>query len=67
MLMAVCHALISSPKTARRTGFGTALLESKQAEYGKSLELPDTYVNCGNCHTSFAISPDDLGERGKGR
>eukprot|EP00546_Thalassionema_frauenfeldii_P006423 CAMPEP_0178930068 /NCGR_PEP_ID=MMETSP0786-20121207/21005_1 /TAXON_ID=186022 /ORGANISM="Thalassionema frauenfeldii, Strain CCMP 1798" /LENGTH=210 /DNA_ID=CAMNT_0020606505 /DNA_START=81 /DNA_END=713 /DNA_ORIENTATION=+ len=66
-LTVVCHALINSPKTVRRTGFGTALLESKQAEYGKSLELPDTYVRCGNCYTSFAIAPDDLGERGKGR
>lgn len=67
ILMAVCHAFINSPKASRRTSFGTSLLESKQAEYGQSLELPDTYIKCGSCHSVFAISPDDLGERGKGR
>mmetsp|Transcript_2673 Transcript_2673/g.3965 ORF Transcript_2673/g.3965 Transcript_2673/m.3965 type:complete len:211 (-) Transcript_2673:293-925(-) len=66
-LMTACHALINVPKSARSTRVGTALLESKQAEYGKSLELPDTYVRCGACHSHFAIAEEDLGTRGKGR
>jgi predicted Zn finger-like uncharacterized protein len=30
------------------------------------MDLPDTYVRCGNCASSFAIKAEDLGE-GKGR
>jgi hypothetical protein len=40
---------------------------NQQAEYGKSLELPSTYVRCGGCQSHFALTEDDLGERGKGR
>ncbi len=40
--------------------------ESNQGKYGNDLELPDTYVRCGRCATSFAITADDLGS-GKGR
>jgi len=40
--------------------------ESKQPLYGKSLDMPDTYVRCGKCSTSFAMTEDDLGQ-GKGR
>jgi predicted Zn finger-like uncharacterized protein len=39
---------------------------NNQANYGKDLELPDTYVRCGRCATSFAIKAEDLGN-GKGR
>lgn len=51
---------------------GSALLstaegatESNQGKYGKELALPDTYVRCGRCATSFALTDSDLGE-GKG-
>lgn len=39
---------------------------SNQPKYGVSMDLPDTYVRCGNCASSFAIKAEDLGE-GKGR
>lgn len=39
---------------------------SKQPEYGKTLEMPGTYVRCGRCGTSYAIAASDLGD-GKGR
>jgi len=39
---------------------------NNQPLYGKSLELPDTYVRCGRCSTSFAMTAEDLG-MGKGR
>mmetsp|Transcript_33011 Transcript_33011/g.68763 ORF Transcript_33011/g.68763 Transcript_33011/m.68763 type:complete len:212 (-) Transcript_33011:533-1168(-) len=44
----------------------TQLWETKQAEYGKSLELPNTYVKCGKCQTCFSVAPEDLGN-GRGR
>ena len=40
--------------------------ENNQAKYGKELELPETYVRCGRCATSYAIAATDLGT-GKGR
>ena len=40
--------------------------ENNQPKYGKELALPDTYVRCGRCATSFAIAAEDLGS-GKGR
>eukprot|EP00551_Chaetoceros_affinis_P018366 CAMPEP_0203717688 /NCGR_PEP_ID=MMETSP0092-20131115/2146_1 /ASSEMBLY_ACC=CAM_ASM_001090 /TAXON_ID=426623 /ORGANISM="Chaetoceros affinis, Strain CCMP159" /LENGTH=220 /DNA_ID=CAMNT_0050596629 /DNA_START=52 /DNA_END=714 /DNA_ORIENTATION=- len=40
--------------------------ENQQPKYGNELALPDTYVRCGRCATSFALTDDDLGE-GKGR
>mmetsp|Transcript_13112 Transcript_13112/g.19108 ORF Transcript_13112/g.19108 Transcript_13112/m.19108 type:complete len:264 (+) Transcript_13112:62-853(+) len=36
-----------------------------QSKYGKTMELPGTYVRCGRCATSYAIGPTDLGT-GKG-
>lgn len=50
-------------KPAPRTGGG----QNNQKEYGKSLDLPDTYVRCGKCQTLYALKPEDLGDRGKGR
>jgi len=38
---------------------------NNQAEYGKSLEMPETYARCGRCSTSFALTEDEL--QGKGR
>ena len=38
-----------------------------QPEYGKSLEIPNTYVRCGRCDTSYALKESDLGEKGRGR
>jgi len=40
---------------------------SQQVEYGQSLPLPDTYVRCGGCQSHFALTEEDLGDRGKGR
>lgn len=40
--------------------------QTKQPEYGVSLDLPGTYVRCGRCATSYAIAEEDLGG-GKGR
>jgi len=39
----------------------------QQAEYGKTLEMPDSYVQCGSCQSAFAVTGDDLGAGGKGR
>ena len=38
-----------------------------QAAYGTTAELPESYVRCGKCHTSFALTAEDLGVGGKGR
>jgi predicted Zn finger-like uncharacterized protein len=43
----------------------SASTENKQPKYGKELELPGTYVRCGRCATSFALTLDELGG-GKG-
>lgn len=41
---------------------------SKQAEYGVSLEFPDSYAKCGRCQTIYGLTLEDLGdERSKGR
>jgi cold-inducible RNA-binding protein len=52
---------VTEEKTGRRT-----LGDNKQAEYGRSLPIPDTYVRCGRCATSYALALSDLGS-GKGR
>jgi hypothetical protein len=51
---------------ADRSITSTLLNAGKQAEYGKSLELPSTYVTCGRCGSSYSLHADDL-EGGKGR
>mmetsp|Transcript_17606 Transcript_17606/g.24828 ORF Transcript_17606/g.24828 Transcript_17606/m.24828 type:complete len:229 (-) Transcript_17606:126-812(-) len=58
-----CTSLRSTAEASPRT---VAQSTSKQTEYGKTLELPETYVRCGKCQSAFPITPDDLGE-GKGR
>jgi predicted Zn finger-like uncharacterized protein len=37
---------------------------SRQSLYGTTLDMPNTYVRCGKCQTSYAISEEDLGARG---
>lgn len=44
-----------------------AVLFDQQNEYGETLPLPDTYVRCGKCQTAYAITEEDLGEKGRGR
>jgi len=39
---------------------------NKQAEYGKAIEFPGTYVKCGKCQAVYAITEEDLG-KGRGR
>ena len=40
----------------------------RQKLYGQGLlDLPETYAMCGRCKTAYALQPDDLGTRGKGR
>ena len=36
-----------------------------QSEYGKSLELPNTYASCGQCGAAFALTLEAMGP-GKG-
>ena len=43
------------------------MAENNQPEYGKSLEVPETYVRCGRCETSYSLKESDLGEKGRGR
>ena len=57
---AVAPAAAAAPRTAGQQF-------NLQPEYGKGKELPNTYVRCGTCQSHFAIKPEDLGERGKGR
>jgi predicted Zn finger-like uncharacterized protein len=38
---------------------------NNQAAYGKTKDMPGTYVRCGRCATSYALAADDLGG-GKG-
>lgn len=54
----------AAPATAASTA--AAPVENNQPKYGKELEMPDTYVRCGRCQTSYALKVEDLGQ-GKGR
>ena len=55
--------------TTSRDNLGrtVVLYSDRQAEYGKSLEMPSTYVTCGQCGSSYALKKEDLGDGGKGR
>jgi len=58
----------TSPETATVTATPETPkpgITNDQEKYGVSLELPDTYVRCGQCAAAFAIKPDDLGARGR--
>ena len=39
----------------------------RQKLYGNDVDMPETYVMCGRCKTAYALQPDDLGPKGKGR
>jgi len=39
----------------------------KQSEYGKSLELPDTYASCGQCGATYALTLEAMGPGNGGR
>ena len=60
------YSTISRTNVDRSTIMTTALNAESQAEYGKSLDMPSTYVTCGQCGSSYALKMDDLGG-GKGR
>merc|ERR1712232_504343 len=36
-----------------------------QSEYGKSMEYPNTYVSCGVCGVSFAMTKELMGSAGR--
>lgn len=57
------HSVTRTPTSL----FAEGDTKNKQPEYGQSLALPDSYVRCGGCQSHFALTPEDLGERGKGR
>jgi len=40
--------------------------QQRQAAYGDSIEMPDSYVRCGKCQAIYALKEEDLG-RGRGR
>lgn len=40
---------------------------NQQAQYGTDLDLPASYVRCGKCQSIYALTEDDLGDKGKGR
>lgn len=54
-----CAAPLSSATLQAEAG-------SQQPLYGKELGMPDTYVRCGRCQTIYALTEEDLGEKGKG-
>lgn len=60
--------LFSTTEESTDTGetVGRKPIDNNQAEYGRSLPIPDTYVRCGRCGTSYALTLSDLGN-GKGR
>jgi hypothetical protein len=53
--------------TAAKPEAAPAASADKQSLYGTTLDLPDTYARCGACQTSFALTDDDLGDKGRGR
>lgn len=38
-----------------------------QSEYGKSLELPETYASCGQCGSTYALTLEAMGPGSGGR
>lgn len=40
---------------------------ARQKLYGVSVDMPNTYVRCGRCSAAYALTPEDLGTKGKGR
>lgn len=54
-------ATTTAPATTRKNE-----ITNNQPKYGNELAFPETYVRCGRCAASFALTEDDLGP-GKGR
>jgi predicted Zn finger-like uncharacterized protein len=65
-VLAFTTTTTSLPRHAAPSSSSTSLNADVQAEYGKSLEMPQTYATCGQCGSSYALTEDDLGS-GKGR
>lgn len=40
---------------------------SQQDLYGVTLEMPSSYVRCGQCQTVYALKEEDFGSQGRGR
>jgi hypothetical protein len=60
-------ATVPQPPAVASAAPASFIEGTKQAEYGVSLELPETYVKCGKCQSTYSIALDDLGdERSKG-
>lgn len=64
--MSIPSTLAASSFSSSPSSSLSALAMSKQAEYGKSLDLPESYVKCGRCQTVYALTEEDLGG-GRGR
>jgi hypothetical protein len=61
------EAAVAPAGTDTKPEAAPAASADKQALYGTTLDLPDTYARCGACQTSFALTDDDLGDKGRGR
>jgi hypothetical protein len=57
----------ASTDTAVTPAAAPEVAVEKQPLYGTTLDLPDTYARCGACQTSFALTDNDLGDKGRGR
>jgi len=55
-----------APAAAAPTSTSKPSNANKQAQYGKEIDMPASYVRCGKCQTHFAVMEDDLG-MGRGR
>jgi predicted Zn finger-like uncharacterized protein len=51
----------STPSSSSSSSSSTT---DRQRLYGTEIDMPNTYVRCGKCQTSYAIAEDDLGTRG---
>ena len=80
-VIAVAQAFVAAPPSSRAAvvvaqhrplraesdnSSSSASSSGRQAQYGDTLDFPDSYVRCGRCQTIYAVAEDDLG-RGRGR
>mmetsp|Transcript_20706 Transcript_20706/g.59363 ORF Transcript_20706/g.59363 Transcript_20706/m.59363 type:complete len:138 (-) Transcript_20706:1676-2089(-) len=63
----VSDAAPAADAAASASGDVNVAAGDRQKLYGKDVDLPETYVMCGRCKTAYALQPDDLGPKGKGR
>lgn len=54
-----------SAATGAAVGAAAAGTDSRQAEYGTTLEVPTTYATCGQCGTAYALTEADLNGSGR--